>query len=95
MDVTQAMIAVEEFHKVNLTLEMRLPRPGRKGLLEVKLTAQRWEGGFLGAKPSVSRSVHLTGGDPLTVAATTFRLVYDVDKDCGAMWSQEELFKRA
>jgi hypothetical protein len=29
----------------------------------------------------------------MMVAATIFRLVYDVDRDCGAMWSQEELFK--
>lgn len=92
-DVMAAVLAVEDFHRVSIILEVMLPRPGRKGLLEVRAVATKvlWEG--LGPKPSVSRSVLISGGDPAMVAATTFRLVYDVDRDCGAMWSQAELFE--
>ncbi len=86
-------MAVEEFHKVNITLEMMLPRPGRKGLLEVRAKAVKWTDGNGVAKPSVSRSVLTSSGDPLMTSATIFRLVYDLDRDCGAMWSQAELFK--
>ncbi len=91
-DVAGAITATEDFHQVGIDLVIRLSRPGHKGLFEARMTATRWTPGCGVPKPSVSRSVQLTGGDPLTVAATIFRLVYDVDKDCGAMWAMNELF---
>jgi hypothetical protein len=92
-DIASALSDIEEFHRVQLTLVVWLPRPGRKGMLEARLTADKLTGES-GERPhSVSRSVPIYGGDQMMVAATIFRLVYDVDRDCGAMWSQEELFK--
>lgn len=88
----QAVVAIEEFHRANITLEIRLPRPGRKGLMELTARATRRLPLFGAASPSVSRSVTIYGGDPVMAAATGFRLVYDLDKDCGAMWAQAELF---
>ena len=90
-----ALSAVGEFHRCDMSLQIRLPRPGKGGLLEAKLTAERYNTKSRGLKPSVSRSVPIFGGDPTTVVATIFRLVYDVDRDCGSMWAQEELFKQA
>lgn len=78
---------------MSLGLEVMLPRPGRKGLLEVRAEAKRLVNASMGARPSVSRSVLISGGDPVMVAATIFRLVYDIDRDCGAMWAQAELFE--
>lgn len=92
-DVAAAILAVEDFHKVSIELVTMLPRPGHKGLLEVRATAKMriWEYG--GRLPSVSRSVLISSGNPTMVVATIFRLVYDLDRDCGAMWSQDKLFE--
>jgi hypothetical protein len=92
-DVAAAILAVEDFHRVSIVMEVMLPRPGRKGLLEVKAKATKLLGQNGEARPSVSRSVLISGGDPTMVAATTFRLVYDLDRDCGAMWAQMDLFE--
>jgi len=92
-DVAAAILAVEDFHRVSLIVEVMLPRPGRKGILEIKAEAKRLVNAFMGAKPSVSRSVLISGGDPSMVVATIFRLVYDIDRDCGAMWAQDTLFE--
>jgi hypothetical protein len=88
-----AILAVEGFHRVSIILETMLPRPGRKGLIEVRAVATKLLADNGGQKPSVSRSVLISGGDPSMVAATIFRLVYDLDRDCGAMWAQAELFE--
>jgi hypothetical protein len=88
-----AVQAVEEFHKVNIQLELMLPRPGRKGLMELRAVASKRLWSFGDRPPLVSRSVTISGGDPSMVVATTFRLVYDIDRDCGAMWAQAELFE--
>lgn len=88
-----AVTAVEEFHRVNVTLTTRLPRPGRKGIMEVIARAEKWNRDPVVPSTSVSRNAMISGGDPVMVAATIFRLVYDLDKDCGAMWAQAELFE--
>lgn len=91
-DVALAVTAVEEFHRVDVTLLFRLPRPGRKGLLELLVKAEKRLNENTGRPASVSRSVMISGGSPLTVAATTYRLVLELDHDCGTMWMQSELF---
>ncbi len=95
MDVATAVQAVEEFHAVRLELIWELIPGAKAASWRVTGRAAR-RMGSRGALPgSVSRSVPLHGGNPVTAVATIFRLVYDLDKDCGAMWAQAELFSKA
>jgi hypothetical protein len=93
LDIQRVIAEVEMFHTVSVMVEVMIPRPGRKGLLEVRAVATRLLPPPGDRRPSVSRSVAIFSGDPRTVAATIFRLVYDLDRDCGAMWAQSELFR--
>ncbi len=85
------MQAVEEYHAVRLVLRLQLSEkvPGQPWT--VQLRAEKRVGTCGGLPSSVCRSVPITGESPVMVAAIIFRLVYDVDKDCGSMWKQGQI----
>jgi hypothetical protein len=87
------MEAMSEFHSAEVTLSISLSRLGNTTGLRVTAVAMRKGPQVVGARPSVSRSCRIGSGDREMGVAAMFRLMYDLDRDCGQMWSQAELFK--
>jgi len=94
-DVEQTMRALEEFHSVDVEISIVPLHLGKAGGLNARAVAVRRGAFSVGAMPSVSRSVRIGCTDPAQVVARIFRLMYDLDRDCGQMWAQPELFKEA
>lgn len=91
-DIAETIRALEEFHKSVITLTIGLPAPDRGGMLVVTAKAARRVNSSAAAVPSVCRSRPIGSVDSVMGVAGMFRLLYELDLDCGQMWSQEELF---
>ena len=61
-------------------------------MLVVTAKAARRVNANAAAVASVSRSRPIGSTDAQMGVAGIFRLLYELDLDCGQMWSQEELF---
>lgn len=85
------MDSIGRFHRVDLTLVMSPDGARDVGSLRLTMRATKQGVGLGGQHNSVSRSVWFPNWDSLTLEGAVFKLVYDLDRDCGAMWSQEEL----
>jgi len=92
-DLDVVMRAVEEFHAVYVDITISTQTIGSRGGLLVMARATRRDKKALGARPSVSRSLRIGYGDPGQVVAALFRLIHELDRDCGQMWAQAELFE--
>jgi len=92
-DLDAVMRAVEEFHRVWVDVTISTQTKGTRGGLRVQATATRKHNSTLGAHNSVSRSLRIGSGDPVLGVASMFRLIHELDRDCGQMWAQAELFE--
>jgi hypothetical protein len=92
-DIAQAMEAIASYHEVELTI--LATRNGSRGDGDLKLTvlAESRTGSRGGASSKVSRSAWYPNQQSKTLEGAIFKLLYETDLDCGAMWSQTELFK--
>jgi hypothetical protein len=91
--VAETLLALETFHNSQITVTIALPPPAKGGMLVVTAKAARRVNGNVAAVASVSRSRPIGSTDSAMGVAGIFRLLYELDLDCGQMWSQEELFK--
>lgn len=89
-DVALAMTGLGEIHSVDIILSISLPLGGRSGLLAATATAKLRAGVDTARAPSVSRSCQIGSGEPSMVAASMFRLMYELDRDCSTFWTQEQ-----
>jgi hypothetical protein len=92
-DLEMVIKAVEEFHRVRVDLTISTQTIGSRGGLRVMAVATRRDKPELGARHSVSRSLRIGSGDPAQAVASMFRLIHELDRDCGQMWAQAELFE--
>jgi len=90
-DVTTLMHQVEDYHKVKLSLVLSLDGGFAPYRMEVICVATRTGVTSTGRKPSVSRKRFFPTYEAMTLEGLLFRLVNEIDTDCGAMWSQETL----
>lgn len=90
-DISLAMDSIGRFHKVELTLVMSPDGARDAGSLRLTMRATKPAGQAGDRHNSVSRSVWYPNWDSLTLEGAVFKLVYDLDRDCGSMWSQEVL----
>lgn len=91
-DIAATIQGLEEFHKSVITLTIALPTNAQGGMLVVTAKAARRVNSNAAAVPSVSRSRPIGSVDSTMGVAGMFRLLYELDLDCGQMWSQEEMF---
>jgi hypothetical protein len=91
-DVAVCMAALEEFHAVDVSLQMLRDGARDSGSIKLVAIAKRKLATNGVAPPSVSRARWLTEHRPDRVAAMAFRLLYELDLDCSTMWAQTELF---
>lgn len=91
-DIAQAMEAISSFHSVELTI--LLSRAGARGDGDLKVTvlAERRGDRPLMSLNKVSRSAWYPHRDVKTLEGALFKLLYELDRDCGQMWAQSELF---
>ena len=94
-DLEATMRALEEFHSVGVEISITVLHQGTKGGLLARAVAVKKGSLSVGALPSVSRSLRIGCTEPRMVAARIFRLMYDLDRDCGQMWAQADLFRIA
>jgi len=92
-DLDVVMRAVEEFHAVCVDITISTRTIGSRGGLIVMAQATRRDKRGVGAQPSVSRSLMIGYGDPEKAVAALFRLIHELDRDCGQMWAQASLFE--
>ena len=91
-DVTRLMKQVEEFHNVSLSLVMSLDGAFVPSRLQVTCVATRKLPRPMVLNASVSRRRFYPTYEALTFEGLLFRLINEIDGDCGAMWAQEYLF---
>lgn len=92
-DVTRLMKEVEEFHGVSVKLVMSLDGAFVPYRLEVICVATKKRPRSMVLTSSVSRKRFFPTSEALTLEGLLFRLINEVDSDCGSMWAQEELWK--
>jgi len=92
-DLDAAIRAVEEFHEAYIYIIIGTNTLGSRGGLLATAEAFRTTRKAVGARPSVSRSLMIGYGDPEKAVAALFRLIHELDRDCGQMWAQAELFE--
>jgi len=88
-----AMDAIATFHSAELTIV--LSRAGARGDGDLKVTciAERRGDAKQGARSRVSRSAWFPHRAVKTLEGALFKLLYEVDMDCGQMWAQMTLFE--
>jgi len=89
-DLAAVMDAISNLHDVDVSLCISRPERGKTGLLTVKATAVRKNDTDGVVVRSVSRSCPIGSPEMTLAAATIFRLLYGLDRDCGEMWTQED-----
>jgi len=88
-DLAMVMDALENMHEVGVSITLRRPGGRQTGILVATAKAERKNAQDGVVARSVSRSLPIGSGDPIQTAATLFRLLYGLDKDCSGMWVQE------
>ena len=91
-DVTRLMKEVEAFHNVSLNLVMSLDGAFVPSRLQVTCVATRQRPRSMVLNASVSRRRFYPTYEAMTLEGLLFRLIHEIDSDCGAMWAQEVLF---
>jgi len=92
-DLDAVIRAVEEFHGVYVDITICVRTYGSIGGLIVMAQATRKYKKDVGAVASVSRSLRIGYGDPSEGVAAMFRLIHELDHECGQTWAQAELFE--
>jgi hypothetical protein len=87
------MEAVSDYHNVEVGVHLTLPQVQSRGRVRVTAVATRRGSVPTGVRPSVSRSALIGSTDPVKDTALIFRLIHDLDRDCGQMWAQAGLFE--
>lgn len=90
-----AMAALQEFHAVSVSLVISPAGVPESGALEVIALATRKQDTSGVLPQSVSRKRFYPSRDSKSCAGLVYRLLLELDLDCGKMWAQAELFKRA
>lgn len=91
MDVSACAAAIQSLHKVDVSLLMSPDGDFGEGGLSVVAVAVARETTSLGRPRSVSRKRHYPSNDAATLEGLLFRLLHELDNDCGSMWQQESL----
>ncbi len=92
-DIASALEAVESYHNVTVGLHVSVPVISESGRVRITAVATRKGSVPVGVRPSVSRSLLIGSQDAHRDTATIFRLVHDLDRDCGQMWAQADMFR--
>jgi len=90
-DIALALEAVGLYHNVVVDIRFTAPKSGLAGSLQVTATASRKGCLPPGVRPSVCRSFLIGSNGVMKDTARIFRLVHELDRDCGQMWEQEVL----
>ena len=90
MEVTVLINAIEALHAVDVSLLMSLDGAFKPYRMQVIAVAARKMVGPTGQKRSVSRKRFFPSVDATTMAGLCYRLLHELDGDCGTMWTQEE-----
>lgn len=90
-DVTAMMEAVQELHSVGVTLLMSPDGMSGSSVLRVTAVATLKEPRGLVANSSVSRWRKWPSRDAKTFEGLVYRLLHEIDRDCGQFWHQGEL----
>lgn len=93
-DIAATMRAVELYHNVTVGIHLSVPLTAQEGRVRVIAVATRNGYVPVGVRPSVSRSLMIGSSAVLTDTATIFRLLHELDRDCGQMWEQAGLFTK-
>lgn len=91
IDVAMVMSALETFHNVEISVTLSLVTGADTGTLKIVAKATKRKLATADQRNSVSRSLTIGSSALATVNASTFRLLYELDRDCGAMWNQAEM----
>jgi hypothetical protein len=89
MDLTHA---IEQLHGVSVNLVMSLDGVYKPYRLQVVAVAEKEQGVATGLRRSVSRKRFFPTVEAETLEGLVFRLLHELDRDCGAMWLQTELY---
>jgi len=89
MEVTVLMNAIEALHAVDVSLVMSLDGAFKPYRMQVIATAVRQVVDPTGRKPSVSRKRFYPSVDAKSMSGLCYRLLHELDNDCGTMWVQE------
>jgi len=90
-DVMDLIRAVESIHNVDVSLTISLDGAYTPGRLQVVAVASQRVIDTTGRKRSVSRKRFWPSYDAKAVEGLAFRLLHELDADCGAMWVQATL----
>jgi len=87
------MDAIATFHSVELMI--LLTRAGARSDGDLKMTciAERRGGAGTARSAKVSRSAWFPHREVKTLEAALYRILYEIDLDCGQMWAQASLFE--
>lgn len=87
-DVISLMQAIEHLHSVRLSLVMSLDGAYAPYRVQVVCVAERNAPTGMGVKRSVSRKRFFPCNDAKTLEGLCFRLLHEIDNDCGTFWQQ-------
>lgn len=89
MEVTELINAIEALHAVDVSLVMSLDGAFKPYRMQVVALAERKEPDATGRRRSVSRRRFFPTNDAKSMVGLCYRLLHELDGDCGTMWSQE------
>lgn len=89
-DISLLMNSLERFHGVTVNLLMSHDGGRDAASIRIVARARKDEEESGGARRSVSRACWWPNADGLGLVGTAFRLLYELDVDCGAFWTQSE-----
>jgi len=90
-DVMDLVRAIEQLHNVDVSFQMSLDGAFTPGRLQLVAVASQRVIDTTGRKRSVSRKRFWPSYDAKALEGLAFRLLHELDADCGAMWVQKTL----
>ena len=89
MEVTVLINAIEALHGVAVSLAMSLDGAFKPYRTQVVAIATKLSPNSTVASRSVSRKRFYPSVDAKSMAGLCYRLLHELDRDCGEMWKQE------
>jgi hypothetical protein len=89
MEVTVLINAIEALHGVDVSLAMSLDGAFKPYRMQVVAIAVKLAPNSMEVSRSVSRKRFYPSVDAKSMAGLCYRLLHELDRDCGEMWKQE------
>lgn len=89
LEVTALMYAIESLHGVRVNLLVSLDGGFKPYRMQLTAIAERTTASPTGLKRSVSRKRFYPSVDAASLEGLMYRLLHELDHDCGEMWRQE------